>query len=126
MTRKNIFLTAALVFALGATGVAAANAFHFALRSSVPAADATVAPPEEVRLVFTEAPQANSVGIRLIDAAGEAVPTTEPAADPNDAAQMFVKPSAALSAGSYTVSWRGIGDDGHAVTGNFGFSVSAQ
>jgi len=126
MKAHRTFLTAALVFALGAASVAAAEAFHFALSKSAPTADATVAVAEEVRLWFTEAPAANSVGIRLIDAAGEAVATTEVAADPEDGAVFFVKPMAPLSTGRYTVSWRGVGDDGHVVRGDFGFSVTAQ
>jgi methionine-rich copper-binding protein CopC len=31
-----------------------------------------------------------------------------------------------LPAGGYTVAWRGIGDDGHVVRGDFTFSVTAQ
>ena len=31
-----------------------------------------------------------------------------------------------LAAGRYTVAWRGIGDDGHVVQGDFAFTVSAQ
>lgn len=125
MKGKRLFFVAALVFAVGAAG-AAADAFHFALSRSAPAADATVASADEVRLWFTEAPEDNSIGIRLIDADGEAVATTEPSADPENGAVFFVKPESALSAGRYTVSWRGIGDDGHVVRGDFGFSVSAE
>lgn len=127
MKATRTFLTAALVFALGAAGAAAAtSAFHFALSKSAPVADATVPAPEEVRLWFTEAPGDNSVRIRLVDAAGAAVATTEVAADPENAAVYFVRPTSRLAAGRYTVSWRGIGDDGHPVNGDFGFSVSAQ
>jgi methionine-rich copper-binding protein CopC len=54
------------------------------------------------------------------------VQTTEVTKDPESDAVFFVKPSAPLAPGRYTVSWRGVGDDGHAVTGDFGFSVSAQ
>lgn len=126
MKATRTLLIAALVFALGAAGAAAANAFHFALSRSAPAADATVSAPEEVRLWFTEAPQDNSVGVRLISPGGEPVATTEPASDPEDATVVFVKPGVPLSAGRYTVSWRGIGDDGHVVRGEFAFSVTAQ
>lgn len=126
MRGKRVFLTAALVFGLAAAGVAAESALHFALRQSAPAADATVAPPEEVRLWFTEAPEANSVSIRLVNAAGAQVPTSDAATDPESAAVYFVKPTARLAEGRYTVAWRGIGDDGHPATGNFGFTVAAQ
>ena len=126
MRAKRVFLTAAAVCALGAGGVAAQSAFHFALRQSAPAADATVAPPEEIRLWFTEAPEANTVTIHLVNAAGAEVATSDAATDPESAAVYFVKPTARISSGRYTVSWRGIGDDGHPATGNFGFTVAAQ
>jgi len=126
MKGKMILLAASLLFVATSAAVAATDVFHFALSRSAPAADATVAALEEVRLWFTEAPQANSVGIRVIDPAGEALATAAAAADPDDALAFFVRPAAPLSAGAYTVSWRGIGDDGHAVTGEFGFSVTAQ
>jgi len=126
MKGKRVFLTAALVFVLGAAGVAAQSAFHFALRQSAPAADATVAPPEEIRLWFTEAPESNTVSIHVVNAAGAQVATGDVATDPESAAVYFVKPTARLAAGRYTVSWRGIGDDGHPATGNFGFTVAAQ
>jgi methionine-rich copper-binding protein CopC len=126
MRGRKIFLTAALVFAVGAAGAAAANVFHFALSRSAPTADATVPPPEEVRLWFTQAPQDNSVRIRILNAAGEPLATTDPTVDPENTMAVSVKPRAPLSAGSYTVSWRGVGDDGHAVTGDFGFSVRAE
>ena len=126
MRGKRVFLTAAAVCALGAAGVAAESAFHFALKQSVPAADATVAPPEEVRLWFTEAPEANSVTIHVVSASGTHVATTDAATDPESTAVYFVKPTARLAAGRYTVSWRGIGDDGHPATGDFGFTVAAQ
>jgi len=125
MKGKTILLAAGLLFAFGTAGVTAAEFFHFALTGSAPEADATVAAPGEVRLWFTEAPEGNTVGIRLIRD-GAAVPTSEVAADPENVAVFFVKPAAPLAAGSYTVSWRGIGDDGHPVTGDFAFSVTAQ
>lgn len=126
MRGKSIFLAAALVFALGVASAVAADGFHFALSRSAPEADATVSSPEEVRLWFTQAPQDSSVGIRLIDAGGQVVETTEPATDADSPTVYFVKPSVALSDGAYTVSWRGIGEDGHVVRGEFGFAVSAQ
>ena len=126
MKGKTILLAAGLLFAFGTAGLTAAEFFHFALTRSAPAADAAVVAPEEVRLWFTQAPEGNTVGIRLIDRAGEAVATTAVAADPENVAVFFVKPVAPLSAGPYTVSWRGVGDDGHPVTGAFAFSVTAQ
>jgi methionine-rich copper-binding protein CopC len=126
MKSKSVLFAASLVAALVAAGTASADVFHFALSKSVPAADASVPAPEEVRLWFTQVPQENSVSIRVIDASGEAVPSTEPSQDPDDPMVTFVRPTERLEAGSYTVSWRGIGDDGHVVRGDFAFSVTAE
>ena len=126
MNTKTVLLALGLLLAAGAVGLTAADAFHFALSKSAPAADASVTAPAEVRLWFTQVPQANSVSIRVVSAGGMAVATEEPSADPEDALAYFVKPAAPLSAGPYTVSWRGIGDDGHVVRGEFGFAVTAQ
>jgi methionine-rich copper-binding protein CopC len=126
MRAHKTFLTAAAVFAFAAVGIAAQSAFHFALSRSAPAADATVQAPEEVRLWFTQAPANNSVAIRVLNAAGTVLPTTEPTADAESPMAFFVKPATTLAAGRYTVAWRGIGDDGHPVTGEFAFAVTAQ
>jgi len=125
MRYKTMFLAAGLLLAAATAGLTAAEVFHFALTRSAPAADATVVAPEEVRLWFTEPPEGNTVGIRLIRD-GAAVPTTPVAAEPESASVFFVKPSAPLAPGRYSVSWRGVGDDGHPVTGDFGFTVTAQ
>lgn len=124
---KSLFLAVTLLFALGATSEEAANRlFHFALSRSMPAADATVASPAEVRLWFSEVAQTGSVGIRLIDAQGAAVETGEPLPNEDDERVYHVAVGKTLPAGAYTVSWRGIGDDGHVVRGDFGFTVSAE
>jgi len=101
-------------------------AFHFALTRSAPEAGASVPSPEEVRLWFTQAPQENSVSIRLVDAAGNAVSTGEVVSDDSDGQSVAVSVGGVLSAGAYSVSWRGVGDDGHIVRGEFAFSVSAE
>jgi methionine-rich copper-binding protein CopC len=92
----------------------------------VPVADASVPTPAEVRLWFTQVAQAGSVGIRLIDARGTAVETGEPARDAEDGRIYAIAVGRTLAAGPYTVSWRGIGDDGHTVRGEFRFTVSAE
>ena len=126
MRAKALILAAALLTAVGTTATAAATAFHFALSRSAPAADATVPSPSEVRLWFTQVAQPGSVAIRLINPGGDAVPTSEPTPDEGDGRVYHVDVAQKLPAGAYTVSWRGIGDDGHVVRGELGFSVSAE
>jgi len=100
--------------------------FHFALARSVPTADATVSSPAELQLFFTQVPRPGSLSVRLVDAQGGLVETPEPRAADHDAKEIHVAIERRLSAGGYRVAWRGIGDDGHTVQGEFGFSVTAQ
>ena len=37
--------------------------------------------------------------------------------------QVFTLPLKAMGAGSYNIEWRGLGEDGHAMQGNFMFTV---
>ena len=123
MKAKSLVLAVGVLLAVGATSV---DALHFALSRSAPAADATVAAPAEVRLWFTEAAAENSVGIRLVNAAGAVVETGGTAQAADNAPVYSVAVGHTLAAGRYTVAWRGIGDDGHVVQGDFAFTVSAQ
>ena len=126
MKTKSPLLALVVLCSILAATPAVDGPFHFGLRQSAPAADAKVPAPEEVRLWFTQVPQESSVAIRVIDASGEAVETGEVASDPDDGKIVYVTIGPTLAAGAYTVSWRGIGDDGHVVRGDFAFSVTAQ
>jgi methionine-rich copper-binding protein CopC len=119
MKSKYSILAAGILIALGAT----TDRLHFELSRSVPEADAIVTSAPEIRLWFTEAAQENSVGIRLLTADSTTVATAPPARDRNDARIYSVAVPAPLPGGRYTVAWRGIGDDGHVVTGSFAFTV---
>ena len=117
------------VIALASFAVAAAPAenerFHFALQRSVPAADATVAPPSEIQLWYTQVPQEGSLSVRLVDAGGDLVGTEAPEAQAADPKAFSVEVARPLAAGDYTVAWRGVGDDGHLVQAEFGFTVAS-
>ena len=105
---------------------ARATALHFGLSKSVPAADSTVAAPESVQLWFTEVPQDGSVSIRVIDAAGGAIHTSDVAQSTDEPASFSVELHHALADGTYTVAWRGMGSDGHVVRDDFLFTVTSQ
>jgi copper resistance protein C len=126
MRAKAVILAAGLLSAVAATAAATDAAFHFALSRSVPAADASVASPDEVRLWFSQVAQPGSVAIRLIAPGGDAVRTSDPIRDEDDGRIYHVDVATRLPAGAYTVSWRGIGDDGHVVRGDFRFSVTTE
>lgn len=99
---------------------------HFALSKSAPAADVSVETVSEIRLWFTEAPQEGTTSIRLIGSDDEAINAADVAQDPEDDRVFFVELNHPLERGTYTVSWRGMGDDGHVVRETFGFTVTGQ
>ena len=121
MTR--IALTMVLALAVSAAGW---SARHFALAKSMPEADSSVTSPENLQLWFTQVPQDGSYTVRLLDAAGELVETGDATRNEEDAKLIEVTVGRALSAGAYTVAWRGIGDDGHVVRDDFGFTVTEE
>lgn len=117
-------LACALLVALVAA--VPSTALHFDLSRSVPEAGASVASPSEITLWFTEVPQDNSISIRLVDPRGDLVDSTEPSQDSDDGTMFSIAPSGSLAPGDYTVAWRGIGQDGHTVRGDFGFTVRSE
>ena len=125
MKAKSALLSVVFCLIIAATAVAE-GAFHFALTKSTPVADSAVPSPDEVRLWFTQVPQQNSVAVRIINPAGDLVGTSQPRMDQTDRKIVSVSVDRTLRTGGYTVSWRGIGEDGHVVRGEFGFTVSAQ
>lgn len=96
---------------------------HFALADSDPKAGSTVHEVGVVTLRFTEEPQDGSVSIRLIDSAEEVVPAGEAVQSADDPRSFSVDPEGSLTNGTYTVSWRGMGADGHVVRDTFSFVV---
>lgn len=120
MKSRYLILAAGVLLAIGAT---TADVLHFALSRSEPEADAIVPSAPQVRLWFTEAAQENSVGVRLLTADSTVVETAPAARDRNDAKIYTVAVPTPLAGGRYTVAWRGIGADGHVVTGSFVFTV---
>lgn len=104
------------------TGALDHLALHFALSRSEPAAEATVSPPEELRLWFTQAPQENSMSVRLM-AADAPVETGPPIAAAGDDKVYSVAVGQSLEEGGYTIAWRAMAADGHVVRGEIPFTV---
>ena len=122
LTIRTSFLTLLTVSIVGASW----SVRHFGLAKSIPDAGSSVQSPEQLQLWFTQAPQDGSVTIRLIDAAGDLVQTGEPVRHADDAKLMEVEVGRVLDEGTYTVAWRGIGDDGHVVRNDVDLSVAVR
>ena len=94
---------------------------HAALLQTTPADRAILPePPAGVVLQFNEAVQ--PVVLRLMDAAGSAVPGEATSAQ--STSQTF-RPARALRPGQYLLSYRVVSDDGHPIAGTIVFAVGA-
>jgi methionine-rich copper-binding protein CopC len=115
---------AVMVGALG--GAAAPPVFHLHLVKSAPAADATVdAPPEAIRLWFSQQPELAVTSVRVTGPrpATATIPLAPLAR--GDSASVVVAPvKRKMAPGSYTVAWRTMAKDGHVARGTFAFTVA--
>jgi methionine-rich copper-binding protein CopC len=126
MLNKPIVLAATLVLGVLASAPLYADAvmMHFALASSTPEAKATIEEFHAIQLTFTQVPKEGGRLIRLADPQGEQV---ELGAVHMDAERVMSAPveAAGLGNGTYTVNWRGAGDDGHLTSGEYTFTLQA-
>lgn len=99
---------------------------HFALSRSAPQADASVESPSEIRLWFTEEPAEGTTQIRLVGAEQAGIHVEEVVQDEEDGRSFAIALHGTLDPGTYTVSWRGMGDDGQVVRESFEFTVVAR
>ncbi|HSG49685.1 MAG TPA: copper resistance CopC family protein [Longimicrobiales bacterium] len=122
-------LLPAAVLLLGASAPswapAAEPAFHLQLDRSHPAADTTLTSPSEIRLWFSQVPQASATSLRLIRDGAPVAAVGELKADASDGKVFAAPVQGTLPDGSYTVAWRTMAADGHVVRGDFAFTVKA-
>jgi len=126
MNLSNVFRSMALVFAIaaGQFSLQVAHA-HAALQQSTPAANAVVASPSQIDLVFNETliPRASRLKL-LMKHGSSAMPvenfTTEIV---NNGKTLRAKLPKPLAAGAYRVEYRAVGGDNHPMTGSFSFTV---
>ena len=102
--------------------LAAATAMaHLAATKTMPEADAVVAePPQQIQVWFTQDPDPAVSQLALEGPAGDVELGDTTVADEKSLMAMVPR---ALTPGSYTVSWRTAGDDGHVRRGDFSFTV---
>ncbi len=113
------FKRLALAAAFG-TAVATSALAHSSKETTSPADGSTVAQPPDAIVMTFDAP----MRVTLIQVTGEDgtnYPVTR--TDNMAPSKTFQAVPAALPDGSYTVNWRGLAEDGHAMNGSFTFSV---
>lgn len=113
-----------VVAVLGTVANPAGVSAHARLRSSEPASGATLgAPPSEVALTFSEAPDVGLTSIKVLDSDGRDVVAGPVVASGSPALTVAVR-LGDLGDGVYTVSWRTVSAvDGHISAGSFVFGV---
>ncbi|GAA4105143.1 MULTISPECIES: copper resistance CopC family protein [Actinomadura] len=105
-----------------AVGVAAPPASaHDALKEATPASGATVEPPSEIVLTFTNTARLPQVVVT--DDKGTAVQSGAPEASDNKVTQAL---NGTLPNGEYTVAWRVVSSDGHPIKGTYKFTVEGS
>jgi methionine-rich copper-binding protein CopC len=121
-----LVIAPALVFS--ATGMSSPQPsparFHLARKRAEPAVNDTVtASPKTITLWFTESVSAATTGVRLLDAQDHMIKVSDVSVDAVPLSPAIVTVPETLRAGTYTVMWRAMADDGHPSTGKFSFTV---
>lgn len=115
-----IILATAMATAALASPFASA---HASLKSSIPAAGATVATaPKEISLTFNEKVEEAFSTVTLADGQGKPVASGKAKVDAGNPAILRMQ-APPMSAGAYTVTWAVAGHDGHRRKGAFKFTV---
>ena len=109
------FLLAVLVTAWASVATA-----HSPLKSTTPANEATVTEvPTEIRLNFGNNIHLTRLTVTHADGEKDKLDLrTFPGFT-----KRYQIPFEAVGVGKYLIEWRGLGDDGHALNGNFSFTV---
>lgn len=120
MMKVSRSLRLGLISLLGSIVLAVSAAAHSTKESTVPADGAILtAPPATVEMRF-DSPMRITM-ITVTDQDGESYPL---ARDKSLAArETFIARPETLPAGQYRVEWRGLAEDGHAMQGEFSFTV---
>lgn len=116
---KKVLTTVALLASFATANSAFAHAH---LKSELPAADATVSAPKELRLVFSEGIEAQFTQVNVSNGT-EAVAIKSIATAPDDKKTLIVTPEKPLTAGTYKVEWHAVSVDTHKSEGAYGFTV---
>src|SRR5262252_6262566 len=102
MLRRIVHATLMILVAGAIGGVAYA---HPVLETASPAQGATVSPPNEIRLTFSETVIPKFSGLTIKDKSGSVMETATPSTDPGDKRQLVVPVTKPLPPGRYDVDW---------------------
>ncbi|HEY4133349.1 MAG TPA: copper resistance CopC family protein [Gemmatimonadaceae bacterium] len=124
LARRVLAVSALAVAPLLGAATHAANRFHLALKHAEPGVSDTVATsPKMLKLWFTESVSPATTGVRLMNAKEEVLKVGDVTVESSPMSPAVVAVPEKLGAGTYTVMWRAMADDGHPSTGKFTFTV---
>ncbi|MFK5690875.1 copper resistance protein CopC [Ornithinimicrobium sp. LYQ92] len=112
-----LLLTGALVLAPGAAQA------HDELTGSEPVDGATAEAPEEVTLTYSGQIATVGATVQVTDEDGQEVTDGDPEVEGTSVVQDLVDD---LPDGEYAVAWRVTSEDGHPISGEFGFAVTGS
>ena len=120
MLRKTKIIGVGMIVVMAAVSVVSA---HMALKKSMPEEGVVLTtPPDQVQLWFTQEPDPAVSNVSLGGPSGDVeIGETKVAAEKSVVASV-----PALGSGTYVVSWRTAGDDGHVQRGEFSFTVQSD
>jgi copper resistance protein C len=117
-----LLIRLAIVCVLSAGGGAAARAHAFLDHSEPGVGSTLTAPPQQVRIWFTEALEAAFSSITVTDGSGRDVGQGKAKVDGKNPMLLEIG-LMALPPGTYRVTWRVVSVDTHPTEGNFTFTV---
>ena len=119
MTIRHLFLTACL--AGGAAFFTGPALSHSETEATVPTDGAVLTTPPEVIAMTFDAPMRVTL-IRLTNGDGVEIAVTR--SDGMEPVTEFEAIPAEMAPGAYTLEWRGLSSDGHAMEGSFSFQIT--
>ena len=104
------------------TGVAAADAHAFLSQAVPPVGGVVSAPPQEIRITFSEGIEPAFSGIELAAADGQTIGAGFARVDPSDNTQLVLA-LPRLGPGRYRVTWHVVSVDTHRSEGAYVFAI---
>lgn len=114
--------TNALILALGLSLSATAALAHAHLTAEMPTAKSTVAAPTALMLTFSEDVNIKFTGVKITGPNKAEVKQGTPSLNADETV-LTIPVDGTLAAGTYTVDWHALSNDGHKTHGTYTFTV---
>ena len=102
-----------------------ADSRHLRLSRSEPGADSTVTAVASIKLWYSQPVELNVTTVRLVGEGNRLVALAAPTRSREANAPIVLTLTDSITPGRYTAHWRTMARDGHAVSGQFAFTLAA-